>query len=184
MDSFEFNKIAAGVLVALLVSMTGNLVSHHFFEPEHLDKNAYPIEGATEETASAGSSNAEEVINPIEPLLVSANPENGKAIMEKRCAQCHTFKKGEAHKIGPNLWNVAMNHMAHIADFAFSTAMKEKGGKWDAKALNEFIYKPAKYVKGTKMAFAGLKDDKERADVIAYLATLSDNPVKLTGGNT
>lgn len=187
MNSFEFNKIAAGVLLALLVSMTGNLIGHSLFHHEPLEKNSYVIEAAESEESSGGASAPTDVINPIEPLLASAKAENGKVIVEKKCAQCHTFNKGEAHKIGPNLWNVVMNTLEHGTNFSFSTALKstldQNGGKWTFENLNHFIYKPNKFAKGTKMSFVGLKDDKERADVIAYLSTLNDNPVKLPGAS-
>ncbi|MEI8295154.1 MAG: cytochrome c family protein [Alphaproteobacteria bacterium] len=183
MDGFEFNKIVASILIALLVGMLGSLISEALIHPQPLAKNGYVIVGI-EDTADTKEGNLkQETIAAIEPLLATADASKGQQIAEKRCSQCHTFKKGEHNKIGPNLWNVVMNHFGHVSDFAFSSALKAKEGKWDFETLNHFIYKPNALIKGTKMSFAGLKDDKERADLIAFLATLNDTAIPLPSPN-
>lgn len=179
MDSFEFNKIAASLLIALLIGMLGNLLGEALIHPEVGEKKAYVIVG-TEDTAEIkGNQTQQETLTPIIPFLAMADALRGQQIAEKRCSQCHTFKKGEPNKIGPNLWNVVMNHFGHVGDFAFSSALKGKEGRWDFENLNHFIYKPNAFIKGTKMSFAGLKDTKERADLIAFLTTLNDTLIHL-----
>lgn len=175
MDSFEFNKITASVLVALLVAMTGSLLSGYLVRPSHLEKPALVIEGVE----STGQKPAEEeTLKPIAPLLASASAERGQAIA-KKCTQCHTFEKGGGNRTGPNLWGIIGAKIAHAADFAYSSGFKDKGGQWDDEKLNILLHKPRAFVATTKMSFVGLKDAQERADVIAYLHTLSDAPVPL-----
>jgi len=95
------------------------------------------------------------------------------------CGTCHSFGKGEAAKIGPNLYGIIGSKHAHMAGFDYSDAMKSMVGNWDYDELNEFLYNPRAHVPGTKMTFAGIKDDQARANVIAWLRTLSDTLVPL-----
>lgn len=170
MNSFEFNKIAASVLVALLVAMAGSLLSDTLFHSHPLEKNVIHIDlGATNNSAST----EKKELQPITPLLAAANPEKGK-IVAKKCLQCHSFDKGGANLTGPNLWGIIGNQFAHAAGFAYSQGLKDKHGKgtWDVEEINKFIHKPRDYIPGTKMSFVGIADDKDRADLIAYLITL------------
>lgn len=178
MDSFEYNKITASVLVALLVGMVGSLLSEHLVHPEKVEKPAFVIEGVEETPKPGGKTAEEEALKPITPLLASASVERGQAIA-KKCTQCHTFDKGGANRTGPNLWGIIGAKVAHAADFAYSSGFKEKGGTWDYEKLNILLHKPRAFVAATKMSFVGLKNDQERADVIAYLNTLSDAPAPL-----
>lgn len=175
MDSFEFNKIAASVLVALLVVMIGSLVSESLVHSQKLQNN---ILGIVAGTSTGDAATEKKALGPITPLLVSADITKGKEIA-KKCTQCHTFEENGAQKIGPNLWGIVGNKIAHVADFAYSAVFKAKEGKWDVEELNKFIYKPRDYAPGTKMSFAGISDDKDRANLIAYLNTLSANPAPL-----
>lgn len=170
MNSFEFNKIAASILVALLVAMAGSLLSDVLIGHHKIEKNVLEINVGT---TTSNSENEKKELQPITPLLASANIENGKAVA-KKCVQCHSFDQGGATMTGPNLWGIVGNKFAHVAGFAYSKGLQnmQGKGKWDAEELNKFIHKPRDYVPGTKMSFVGIKDDKERADLIAYLATL------------
>jgi cytochrome c len=113
--------------------------------------------------------------------LASADVAKGEA-SAKKCLACHTLQQGEPAKVGPNLWGVVGGPMAHQAGFAYSDAIQKKkaeGGTWDFESLDHFLLNPKQFIPGTKMTFVGIKKDNERADVIAYLRTLSSNPVPL-----
>src|SRR6185312_6794889 len=116
---------------------------------------------------------------PIAPMLAKANADHGKQLYTKLCTTCHTDDKGGANKVGPNLWNVVGGKRGSHAGFSYSSGMEAKGGEWSYEDLNHWLLKPSAFIKGTKMAFAGLPKEQERADVIAYLRTMNDNPPPL-----
>ncbi|MFN7709603.1 MAG: c-type cytochrome [Holosporales bacterium] len=176
MDGFRLNQIFMAILIALVVSKSGNLIAERLVAPKMLEKDIYIVEGVVEGAAATTPVAAtSDQVEDIEPLLAAANIENGKNVA-KKCVQCHTFEKGEPNKVGPNLYNIVENKVAHLDNYAYSAAMKAKGGTWTYASLNKYLHSPSKYVPGTKMAFAGLKKTQERADLIAYLRTLSDAP--------
>ena len=144
------------------------------------EKPGFAIEAAEPAEGGAGSAAAE--AKPIADLLATANAEAGAAVF-KKCQACHTGEKGGPNKVGPDLWDIVDRPVASHEGFAYSAGMKEfsKGGteKWTYDNLNHFITSPKKLVKGTAMGFAGLKKDEDRANVIAYLRTLSDSPKPL-----
>ena len=178
MNGFELNKIMAAVLLAVLVAMLSGFVAHKLVSPEKLEKNAYVVEGMGKAEAPVA---AEAPKGPadIEPLLASASVEAGQKA-GRVCATCHSFGKGEAAKIGPNLYAIVGSKHAHMEGFSYSDAMKALHDKeWDYAELNKFIHNPREYIPGTKMTFAGIKNDAERANVIAWLRTLADTPVAL-----
>ncbi|MBF0278702.1 MAG: cytochrome c family protein [SAR324 cluster bacterium] len=121
-------------------------------------------------------------IEPVTPYLASANPAIGKQIAVI-CRVCHNLQKGEAHKIGPNLWNIVQTKIASKKGFTYTPALKNLKGNWEYETLNHFLEDPMTYAKGTMMAFRGLKSNFERVHVIAYLNTLSDNPGSLPEGD-
>lgn len=173
-----FNKIAAALLIALMLAWVVGMVSRNVVSPEPLAKNAYVVDtGAMGSTAAAPA--AETGPAKIEPLLAKADAEAG-AKYAKVCGSCHSFGKGEAAKVGPNLYGIVGDHHAHMAGFSYSSGMQAESSKpWTFEALNEFLYSPRNAVSGTKMSFAGIKSDTDRANVIAWLRTLSDSPVAL-----
>jgi len=173
MDGFEFNKILMAVLCALLLGKTTGVVSDRLVNPIYLEKSIYIVEGLDEEPSAAAP--VEEKIDPITPLLASADPEKGKAVA-KKCLQCHSLEKGGKNKVGPNMWGVVGAPLG-AKSFSYSKALMDKGGNWDFESLNLFLIKPSNFIKGTKMSFAGLKKAKDRANLIAYLNSLSDAPV-------
>jgi cytochrome c len=175
MNSWTFNKISGAVLgTSLLVLGLQNLsgVLFHTELPAD-DKQGFLIETATAEEASAG---AAEAAVSIGTLLAAADATKG-ATVGKACAACHVFEKGGANKTGPALHDVVERPIASAAGFAYSEAAKAKSAeKWTYDNLNAFLKAPKKYMPGTKMAFGGIGNDKKRADLIAYLASLSDAP--------
>ncbi len=177
MDSFEFNKIAAAILLALLTVKGADLIAEILIHPTKLKENAFKIEGV-QTTPEGGATSEEKRPGPIEPLLASANVTKGAEIF-KKCMSCHTAEKGGPNKIGPDLYNVVGSPKAKHPGYTYSPAMTSKGGAWTFGDLNVYLYSPRDFVPGTKMSFAGIKNDQERADVIAYLRQQSDNPLPL-----
>ncbi|MGL5784681.1 MAG: c-type cytochrome [Alphaproteobacteria bacterium] len=175
MRGLELNKMMAAVLVALILGKIADLLGKALINPNFLEKNAYHVEGVSVANKLGA---AEKEPEPIEPLLAKADVEKGK-LVAKKCLQCHTFEKGGPNRVGPNLWGIVGAKHGHIEAFSYSAALKAKAGVWDYQALNLFLHKPRAYVPGTKMAFAGLEKIQDRADLIAYLRTLSDQPAPL-----
>ena len=182
MDSYEVNKLIGGLLAAVFVVFSVNILSDSIFASPLPEKPGYAIESAGPEHDEGAAGEAVAEATPIATLLASASPEAGAAVF-KKCAACHTIEQGGANKVGPNLWEVVDRPIATHEGFAYSAAMKEfsKGGaeKWSYDHLDRFLLAPKGYIKGTAMGFAGLKKDDERANVIAYLRTFSANPVAL-----
>ena len=177
-DPLFVNKIAGAVLSAGLLAMITGFIAHQFFHNPHApEKHAYMIaEGVT---PAAGKEEAKPTgPEPVVPLLAKADVKEGEKV-SKKCHSCHTLEKGGANKIGPNLWNVVDRKMGSHEGFSYSSAMVAQGHEWTYENLNHFLYSPRDFVKGTKMTFAGVKNTQERADLIAYLRTLSDNPKPL-----
>lgn len=177
MNNFEFNKIFAAILTAGIVAMLSGFISGKLVHPHHLDKTAIEIDTSSLETASAGGVRVEPTAEPILALLAMADIERGRKL-SKACAACHTFDKGGANRTGPNLYNIINRKKAGTAGFAYSDAMMAMGDGWDYQSLNKLLWKPKKYVKGTKMNYAGMKKPTDRAAIIGWLRTLSDAPAR------
>ena len=176
MNGFEWNKIFAAVLLAGLVTMFGGFVARELVHSEKLEKNAYVVEGVAAEnmpTAATGAGNGPTGPAPIAPLLAKADPAAGQKIA-RQCQACHGFEEGGPNKVGPNLYGIVGNSHAHKEDFSYSAGMAALHGQpWTYDALNDFLYSPKDAVKGTKMTFAGVKNDQDRANLIAWLRTIS-----------
>jgi cytochrome c len=172
MSSFEWNKIIASVLTAMIVAMVSGILASQIVRPKHLEHAAYLPPGAAGGAAAGahGAAPAQAAtLEPIAPAIAKADAKHGEAIA-KVCLQCHTFDKGGANKIGPNLWGIMAEHIASVPNYQFSQVLAaHKGDKWDADKLNLWLFKPQAFAKGTKMTFPGLPKPQDRADVIAYL---------------
>jgi cytochrome c len=140
------------------------------FQPHHLEKMGYPIEGVAEAGAGGG-----EAAVPIATLMATADPAKGAEVF-KKCAACHTINQGGPNGVGPNLYATLGEGIAEgKGGFAFSDALKAKGGKWDFEAMNTWLTSPRAFASGTKMTFAGLGNAQDRANVIAYLNQQGSN---------
>ena len=190
-DPLAFNKILAGFLCAcLLLIGAGKFASfmqgsdthhgdHHSEDDHSVSKNSYPIE--VPETSISDASlvaSAPVKLVPILALIASADIDAGKKL-SKKCAACHSFNAGGPNKVGPNLWNVLNREMGQVEDYKYSKALTAFGGEWNFSSLNKFLLKPKEYIKGTKMNYAGLKKEKDRANILLWLRSLADTPAEL-----
>ena len=177
MDSFEVNKLLGAFLLTCLVLLGLNITAQALFSEPRPAKPGYEIAIPQQETETAkvGAPAAEQ---PIEQALASADPKRGEAVA-KICQTCHNLSKGAGPKIGPDLWDVVGRPKGSVPGFAYSDAIKSKGGAWTVDDLNKFLANPRGFAPGTKMTFAGLLREDQRAEVIAYLNTLSDSPKPL-----
>ena len=175
MDSFEINKIIAAVLVVFLVVFGIGKISDIVFHVEKPNTSAYKVEFA-EADGSATSTSVQTV--DIAALLALGTVEHGQKVF-KKCSACHSIKKGGRNNIGPALYNVLGRNMGALEDYKYSKALIAFGKDWTFNEMNSFLIKPTSYIKGTKMAFAGLKKEKDRASVILYMNANSDSPLVL-----
>jgi cytochrome c len=176
MDSFELNKILGAILGTCLAVLSINIAAGAIFAPVKPAKPGYDI--VVPEKQPGGAAKPAEPEVPIEQLLAKASIEKG-ANSAKKCSACHNFTKGGPNLVGPDLWGIVGRPKASVAGFNYSAAMKAKGGTWTIDDLNHFIANPRGYIAGTNMTFAGIPRESERADVLVYLNSLSDNPAPL-----
>jgi cytochrome c len=176
MDSFELNKVLGAVLGTLLFVMGSGFIAELLIHGRPAGVAGYALPEMPETPAAGGAAPAKE--EPLPVLLASANAEKGAAAARK-CAACHIFDKSGANKVGPGLYGIVNHGRAQHAGFNYSAALKGKGGEWTFENLNEFIKNPKGAIPGTIMAFAGISSPTERADLLAYLRTLSDSPAPL-----
>ncbi len=178
MDSFEINKIVAAVLmVALLVIGIGKL-SDAIFHVEKPETPGYAVDVEQVSTTSSSATAAVEEKVDIAALMAMGDIASGEKIF-KKCAACHSIIKGGKNAIGPALYNVVGRKVGAVEDYKYSKALATYEKEWTFEELNGFLKKPAKYIKGTKMAYAGLRKEADRASVIKYLNENSDSPVPL-----
>lgn len=177
--ALEFNKAFAAVLTAgiafSLAGFIGKLVVH----PTTVSEPAIALgRDAVQQAATPAA--AAPALDPIAPLLASANVDNGRQIAQRACASCHNFAQGGPSGVGPNLYGIVGRPHAAVQGFNYSAALRGLSDKpWDYESLNAFIAKPATAIPGTRMAFAGLSSTQQRADVVAYLRSLAESPQPL-----
>ncbi|WP_285293721.1 c-type cytochrome [Aureimonas altamirensis] len=178
MNSFEANKIFGAVLGTVFVLFGGSLLAEVIFHSEAPERPGFAIE-VPEDTGAAAEAPA---AVPIAVLMQDADAEAGAAVF-KRCQACHSGEKGGPNLVGPDLWDIVNRPIAVHEGFSYSAAMtafsEDHSVHWDYEHLNGFLHNPRQYVSGTAMSFAGINNDGDRADLIAYLRTLSDNPAPL-----
>ena len=178
MDSFEINKIIAAILlVALLIIGIGKL-SNVIFYVEKPKTPGYVVEVKQVSSSQDNSSELNEETIDMSALMALGDVASGEKIF-KKCAACHSIVKGGKNNIGPALYNVVGRQVGSVSDYKYSKALSGYGKEWTFEELNGYLIKPAKWIKGTKMAFAGLRKEKDRASVIRYLNQNSDNPLPL-----
>ena len=178
MDSFELNKIIAAVLLVALLIIGIGKISDVVFHVEKPKTPGYAVN--VEQAVVASTANSETVEEKIDiaALLAMGDLAVGEKVF-KKCAACHSIVKGGKNNIGPALYNVVGRKIGVINDYKYSKALSSYGKEWTFEELNGYLIKPAKWIKGTKMAFAGLRKEKDRASVILYLNQNSDNPLPL-----
>ena len=175
MDSFEINKIVAAVLVIFIVFFGIGKISDIVFHVDKPNTSAYKVETTTANATQV--SNTSQSVD-ISALLAMGDADHGKNVF-KKCSACHSIKKGGKNKIGPALYNVIGRNIAALEDYKYSKAFLAYENTWTFAEMNGFLIKPQTHIKGTKMAFAGLKKDKDRASVILFMNENSDNPLPL-----
>jgi cytochrome c len=164
----RFNTIAGWVLGGGIVLLGASLVAGEYFSHDRPETMGYPIAGVQEEGEGGG-----EAEQPIAALLQNADAAAGEGVFRK-CAACHTINAGGASGVGPNLHGIMGQPLASRG-FAYSEALKSKGGTWTWEAMNEWLRSPRAFAPGTKMTFAGLSDGQDRANLLAYLNAQGSN---------
>lgn len=175
-SSLKFNTIAGAVLTAGIIASGSGVISRILYHPSFPEEPAYHIEIAGEE--GGGGAAPEEEATPLPVLLASADAGSGESEV-KVCTSCHSFEQGGAAKVGPPLWGVVGRPIAGVDGFAYSDALASKEGDWTYQDLDAFIAAPNGWASGTKMSFAGVSNEEDRADILVYLQSLSDDPVPL-----
>lgn len=177
MGGMEFNKIFAALLVAGIVASLGAFLGKALVYPHKLAEDAYVIEGLADD--AGGGAAAVAMPEPILAMIGAADIARGEKVA-KACAACHTFDKGGANGVGPNLYGTVGGPKDHAAGFAYSGALLEVGGTvWTYAEMNKFLWKPKAYAKATKMNYLGVKKPEDRAALIAWLRTKADAPKAL-----
>tara|TARA_B110001454_G_scaffold148289_1_gene137702 strand:- start:253 stop:792 length:540 start_codon:yes stop_codon:yes gene_type:complete len=175
MDSFELNKIIAAILMVALLIIGLNKIADRVFHVDKPEKPGYKVEVESQSTASISETTETAKKIDIAAIMASGDLDAGKKIF-KKCASCHSIVKDGGNKIGPALYNVVGRAVGGVSDYKYSKALATYGKEWTFKELNSFLTKPATYLRGTKMAYAGLRKEGDRASIIMYLNQNSDSP--------
>ncbi len=173
------NKIIVSIILALILILGINKITDVIYYVEKPEKSAYQVDDVATMASSSIEDKSDETKNgDIMALFASVSTDQGEKIF-KKCAACHSIAKGGGNKIGPALYNVLGRQIGSLEDYKYSKSMASYGKKWTAEEMNGFLIRPKDWIKGTKMAFAGLKDPKERAAVILFMNKNADSPLPL-----
>ena len=180
MDSFEINKIIASILLTALIVIGIGKFADILFHIEKPKESAYKIEGLETAVVATSQGSETKVVEKIDisQLLSLGDLAHGEKVF-KKCSACHMIASGGKNMIGPNLWGIIGRTAGSVSDYKYSKAMVAYAKQWGFEEMNSYLIKPQAYIKGTKMAFAGLRKEKDRASVILYLNSKSDNPKTL-----
>ena len=180
MDSFELNKIIGAVLLTALIVIGIGKFTDILFHIEKPKESAYKVEGLEVASTDASGQEAVKVVEAVDikALLAMGDLAHGEKVF-KKCTACHMIAAGGKNMIGPNLWSVIGRQAGVVSDYKYSKAMIAYGKEWTFEEMNSYLIKPQAYIKGTKMAFAGLRKEKDRASVILYMNSKSDSPKAL-----
>ena len=180
MDSFEINKIIAAILLTALIVIGIGKFADVLFHVEKPKESAYQIEGLEIVSNEKKSDNNVKEIAQVDiaRLLSLGDLAHGEKVF-KKCSACHMIASDGKNMIGPNLWGVIGRTAGSISDYKYSKAMVAYGKEWSFEEMNSYLIKPQAYIKGTKMAFAGLRKEKDRASVILYMNSKSATPKPL-----
>ncbi|MFP4518607.1 MAG: c-type cytochrome [Oceanicaulis sp.] len=181
MGDLFFNKVAGAVLAIFLLILGLGTLADGLFQTEAPERPAYPVDLAVLESAAGAEEEEEQGPPDFGVLLAGADVGAGERVA-RRCASCHTFEEGGADGTGPNLWDVMGRDVAEVSGFNYSQAMQEyaEGGtEWGFENMNAYLENPRGYVPGTAMSFAGLRDQEDRVNLIAYMRTLSNDPLAI-----
>jgi len=183
MDSYTVNKIAGAVFWSLLVIVGTKVLIEELSIPKHPEKPGYEIVLPDEKKAGQGDAKTQNASTATTTVslgdMLSAGDAKRGAKVAKKCAGCHTFDKGGAKRVGPNLWGIVGHKIAGTEGFSYSPAMKKKDGNWTFAELKCFLENPKKCVPGTKMSYRGVRKPAQLADLLVYLNAQSDSPVEL-----
>ena len=180
MDSFELNKIIGAVLLTALIIIGIGKFTDILFHVEKPKESAYKVEGLEVASTTASGQEAAKVVEAVDikALLAMGDLAHGEKVF-KKCTACHMIAAGGKNMIGPNLWSVIGRQAGVVSDYKYSKAMVAYGKEWTFEEMNSYLIKPQAYVKGTKMAFAGLRKEKDRASVILFMNSKSSSPKPL-----
>tara|TARA_B100000959_G_C14711398_1_gene513084 strand:- start:117 stop:641 length:525 start_codon:yes stop_codon:yes gene_type:complete len=172
------NKIIVSIVFAVILVLGINKITDLIYYVEKPEKSAYQVTTVTTESTSTETSSSSSESGNIMSLFASTNSTEGAKVFSK-CAACHSIAEGGGNKIGPSLWGVLGRKVGSLPDYKYSKAMTAYGKSWSFEEMNGFLIKPKEWIKGTKMAFAGLKNEKDRAAIILYMNENTNNPLPL-----
>ena len=171
------NKIIVSIVFAIILIVGINKITDVIFFVEKPENSAYQVATVTTATSTASAETSSST-GDIMAVFASTSAAEGAKVF-KQCLACHSIAEGGKNKIGPALWGVLGRQAGSLPDYKYSKAMAAHGKKWSFEEMNGFLIKPKDWIKGTKMSYAGLKSEKERAAVILYMNENSNNPLPL-----